>query len=140
MMDKQALLKLADHLDTVPTKGFDMGRFSSIINGKVLSREHHHRNYECGIAGCIGGHAALVFPHRLKLVLGSKKSGLLILIHNPERAIDSDDAFAVAFGLTDEQGCSVTRGGAEHTTPKLAAQALRNLVATGDVLVEAQND
>ncbi len=131
-MRKNDLLTLADYLQTVPRQAFNMKHWSLVIKNKVLGREHVQHNYECGMSACIGGHAALVFPHRLKLSAGEwgDDTGDLSTVRRDkfDNYRYGDVAFAHAFDLCQVCATKLTSNRAPHTTPKRAAQALRKLV------------
>ena len=134
MMDKERLLYLADHLDRIPRKAFDMRAWikrgpgdpgtwtdPTLTQGDVALAEA--RGWECGMTACIGGHAAALFPDRLLLDQGSLKS------------YDSDGpngwgsgAFANAFGICVDHAIDLVACNAPHRTARQAARAIRALV------------
>ncbi len=131
-MRKDDLLTLADHLRTVPTRGFDMKHWTRVIKDKVLGRKHVEDDYECGMSACLGGHAALLFPHRLKLVgdagdfVGELRS--VRINSDKDDYLYGDEAFAQAFDLCTRCAEKITWARALHQTPKRAATALGKLV------------
>lgn len=125
--DKKGMLKLADHLDTVPDRGFDMNFVSAIVDGKPLSRKHHKAGYECGMAGCMLAHAAMKFPRRLSMKF--RKNWLRVIHRSTGR--DFFNAFADCFYIPDDDAEAFCHSNAQHKTPKQAADALRLYVKDG---------
>jgi len=131
-MDKRALLKLADHIEAVPDSGFKMDVWCSVVDGKTASMEHHKRQYSCGMAACVGGHAAIKFPKRLRLRKMKDWYGKLVLgrlFLGKTSRIEGPSAFSRAFGICDVCAEHLTDSDAPHDTPKKAAKAIRGLVS-----------
>src|SRR5712671_3581267 len=122
-MDKVALNKLADYLSNLNPKGFYMGawiargNYSGILNNSVL-RKAVKNDFKCGMAACIGGHAAILFPRRLKI-----RNGL----YTTNDQFYAEHAFAKAFGLCTHHAEEITL---DHNfeTPKQGAKFIRNLI------------
>jgi len=127
------ILKLADHLDTVPRRGFDQAYWSRRgENLELPSRKAHEREYKCGAAACVAGHAVIVFPR------------LLYFSRDYDYPETPGDAASVVLRRSGDKGttalqevldlctaCSyaLTESSAPHQTPKRAARTLRRIAA-----------
>lgn len=116
---------LAAHLDQVPPRGFNMLWWvtKGYIPGGSLRelRKAQANDYSCGMAACVGGHAAIVFPKLLTL-----RHGYLSV---PGRLLcDSVTAITETFGLCVNHAEWLTATDAVHQTPKAAAMAIRKLI------------
>lgn len=128
-MNRKRLLKLADYLEKIPNRAFDMRDWSRIVDGKVMSEQHVKNQFKCGMAACLGGHASLVFPRLLTL----KKRGLELLSYSAlyykteigRFAPEGSEAFSKAFDLCSACAEEITSPDAMHKTPKRAAKILR---------------
>jgi len=78
------------------------------------------------MAACIGGHAALIFPHRLKLIEDGEYNELSWGTGLNKRT--SAEAFAAAFRISRWNAFDLTKSYAAHQTPKAAARAIRTLI------------
>lgn len=120
--DCEGLETLAAHLYQTPRRGFRMGSWSSLIRGRFIDRNHLKNSYKCGMAACLGGHAALIFPGRLQI---SELSGCL---YHPETDACGYEAFAEAFNLSWDDAFELCRPTAAHQGPRQAAAAIRALI------------
>lgn len=131
-MNVQRLVKLMQHLANVPAKGFNMkswvlsnGEVDVNATAKELQKAHEAK-YKCGMAACLGGHAAIVFPKLLKL-----KNGFLYKYDTDDSndfAIHGTDVFAKVMDICYDHSSLLTRDNAPHHTPKLAIAALSKFI------------
>jgi len=117
------LKKLADHLEKVPRRGFDMDtwmRMPGTVRASLRDMKKASENdYKCGMTACVGGHAALLFPD-IKIDGWIKFSGGLRRMQK-------------GLGLTRQQADELCNHMiAEHRTPKAAAKYIRKLIASHD--------
>lgn len=134
-MNVARMNKLADHLDTVPRHGFEMGVWitqyvsmkgdplptSTVIDPVAALKAAHKNDYKCGMAACVGGHACVVFPRLLKFEFGN-------VHHARHRYLIADDAIGKVLGLCENHANQLTRAGARHQTPRAAARFIRDLI------------
>ena len=126
-MNAKRLLKLADHLDTVRPKAFDMRVWKS----------------DCGTTACALGHACDIPSFRrlgLKIEIETViySDGLVghdqhFVMYGGNEGYDAADAL---FGITrSESWClfSNQRKGEKTETPTMVAKRIRKFVATGEV-------
>jgi hypothetical protein len=128
-MKSKDLLKLVSHLRALPKRrGFYQGFwvigcyndvYAPNMNTSHL-RKAAKNEYKCGMAACVGGHAALVFPRRLRIRDGMLKT--------TDALYGGSKAFAHAFDLCTYCAEVITDGSARHRTAAAAAMALEGLV------------
>lgn len=125
-MNKERLNKLADYLDTIPNKAFDMRSWVQFpdtskedISQQAVSTARRN-NFECGMTACLGGHAAILFPRLLKIDRGN------VVYKNDE--LEGTEAFAITFDICLYHAKNLTKYNASHRTPKKAAKAIRDLI------------
>ena len=112
--DIKGLEKLAAHLRQVPRTNFAM--------------DHWFIPTECGTTGCIAGHAAVLFPRRLKLVQENNTWGTVRFVASKKQtSTHGEAAFADAFNLTYNDANDLCYHPAVNT-PKQAAKAVMALV------------
>jgi len=122
-MDKKALLKLADYLETVPRKRFDM---MSWFIGPIKWKPTRN-NFNCGTSACIAGHAATLFPRRLG-IRATDEGAAFLVPYNKKNGSEGVSAFARAFNINRSlsqllcNSCTIK-------TPKQAARAIRKIVS-----------
>lgn len=63
---RNRLRKLADYLDTVPRKKFDMWNYCKKAGITVLPSDAKKEIGNCGTVACAAGHAAVLFPRVAK--------------------------------------------------------------------------
>lgn len=67
-MDKRALKGLREHFTEVPGEAHNQNSWAENVPlGVIPSIKQHKKKYECGMQACLGGHAAIKFPNRLRL-------------------------------------------------------------------------
>lgn len=128
-MNVKRLEKLAAHLDKVPRRAFKMDSWvigkdgtTECERGAVTRiRQAAKNDFKCGMAACVGGHAAILFPDLLTIREGS-------LAYLGERQVWDVEAFARAFKICREHALYLTTPIAMHQTPKAAAQVIRELI------------
>lgn len=130
-MNVRRLEKLAAHLESVPRRGFDMTRWVRRSGQTDYSddatpalRAAHKNGYKCGMAACLGGHAAIVLPRVLRLSEGTVET---VADSIWEQEFGSD-AIATVFGICEGHAERLTRPTAPHKTPEAAARAIRKLI------------
>ena len=112
--DIKGLTKLANRLEKVPRKQFDM--------------DHWWVENECGTKGCILGWAAQVFPHRFtKHKAISFSSGKVYEIEHKRTNVCGSHAFAEGFRIDIDQAQDITLA-ANIATPHQAAKQIRVLI------------
>jgi hypothetical protein len=117
------LLKLADFLETVPRKAFDI---SSWVSSKATMPEGE-RPGDCGFAGCAMGWAA-----HAKLFRGLTMERGYIIDYPAYRGFDGFEAAMTLFSIGDSEATSLFDiGGYEsrNPTPKTVAKRIRKFVA-----------
>lgn len=127
-MNIRRMEKLAAHLDTVPPRGFFMMAWitgycrSDNDKTKVAQLKEAHKNeYKCGMAACVGGHAAIVFPNLLAYEHGC-------IVHAQHSELEGSEAIGRVLGLCIDHAMQLTAAGARHQTPKAAAKFIRSLI------------
>jgi hypothetical protein len=110
------LNKLADYLETVPRKLFNMERWGT--------------DTPCGTAACVAGHACTLFPREMRLHRVSEYS---TGYHVVTRRNDGkwmwtwgSRAFARTFGVKDDEATEICED-FSLCTPKQAAKKVRGL-------------
>lgn len=111
--DIKGLTKLADHLMSVPRREFDMDEWVETT--------------PCGMKACIAGHAALLFPHRMKHETKVNELDASSWITHKRTERDGEYAFADAFKISDRDAEDLCYN-VNVSTPKQAARAVRALV------------
>lgn len=110
-MNKRNIEKLARHLDRVPRRGFDMAAWITPPNPNEYVdvedlKKAAANSYKCGMAACVGGHAALLFGK-----VGDS------FVKTVDKKLE----------ICREHSFELTRHDADHQTPKAAARYLRKL-------------
>lgn len=133
-MKSKDLLKLAGYLrKEVPKRAFFMLKWGQIgVVGEKTFMDicaARRNKFSCGMAACLGGHASVIFPRRLRLVFRDRYDtmGRLEGLGKAAGSIGRD-AFASAFDLCEKHADDLTTGDATHQTPKAAATAIERLV------------
>jgi hypothetical protein len=111
--DLKGLSKLAEHLANIPRKQFDMKEW--------------FQQTPCGTKACIAGHAAMLFPHRLKHEIIGYDREVSEWITNKRTGSYGDYAFADAFKISYDDAEALCYN-IHVNTPKQAARAVMNLV------------
>lgn len=112
-MNKKRLLKLADFLDTVPRRSFDIGLYA----------KHTPR---CGTMACAIGYAGLMTCFR--------RAGLKTAVYLNETTYGQHKNLAAAegfFGLNEYESMELFMGAfydQKNVTPKMVARKIRKLV------------
>ena len=128
-MNKKRLLKLADFLETVPRRKFNLRMWIQSLPSKPEAKTAGH----CGFAGCAIGWAAHA---KLFRGLHLNRADWTPVYHGAE----DWDAPMVLFDLEAEQTkflFSVWHYDNERTTPKQVAKRIRKFVEADGVFVEA---
>ena len=115
--DIKGLEKLAAHLRQVPRKEFEVDTWFD--------------ETPCGTKACIAGHAALLFPSRLKRVMYEEwENSKYYEVTNRKTGTIDEIAFADAFRIDREDAIDLClMHPNENSTPKKAAKAVDKLVA-----------
>lgn len=136
-MDIKALKKLRKFIKNLPEESFDWGSFmNSDRHGSLSDRKHTEETIKhmkdiaktgepmCNTIGCIAGWGAIRHPKRLKF----DKHGVLCSVK--DFRLVEEDAFAFAYGLTEEQGQRVVYGFANgyDNSREGAMQCLTDLI------------
>jgi hypothetical protein len=131
-MNKNRLLKLADFLETVPRKSFDMGDFGRFGSAGENEPRKFSGKFDCGFAGCAIGWAA---QGRLFPGLRYSNDGDTFTFQG-----DDADGFQIAERLFD-----IGAGGSMHLfsraaytaknpRPQTVAKRIRKFVANNGAL------
>lgn len=131
-MNRRRLNRLADHLDSVPRRGFDMTEWIRPAKDSeewatiAQLKKADTNDYTCGMAACVGGHAALLFPRVLTIIALQPQ-----LVGQPalNNTLVAYERIGHVLGLCPVHAEFLCSPDAAHTTPKKAARAIRALLA-----------
>lgn len=141
---RKRLAKLADFLETVPRKRFDM-RVWAYAQEKFVFRKDKPvvtTSPECGTSACALGWATAVFPRHLMLTAlptcqcgecrdREPRRAEVVLRENPK--VEGFDAAEKFFALTMPQAYELfdTPYGEKKVTPKQKARQIRRFIKSG---------
>ena len=119
-MNKQRLIELAEHIESLPRGEFDMSFY--LYEAK------------CGTVACIAGHATLLYADewkKSKFINGHTESAFTEAMKALE--LCSGEAFALFAPDTPSASCSATPVARNFVSRERAAKQLRHLAETGEV-------
>lgn len=128
-MNKKRLLKLADFLDTLKPKNFDVSEWAR--QGTVWIRGDEVKP-DCGTVACAAGWACFIPEfQRLGLMLAPNREGVFVVCFDHYWG---DDAIEIFFGLGEDSSLTSRifyQDGYDDSrvTPKMVAKRIRQVVA-----------